>query len=267
MAEPARDDRGDRDVWSAVTDPDDEGAAAGPEPGPEPESGRGGQPEPGGPAAAGQRPAPGEHSSAGEPPELAGGPERAGGVVEGVPVRPGIREVTPGRRSSRPVHPSRYAPQRPEPRRAPQPPGTDLLDGLQRWLIRNSAKTMRRELKGQVRRTLGSGRSEPDDVWGTATTEPPGAAAEAPECAWCPICRAARRMRESGPGLSSHISGVSEAVAAAVQDAMTAVDGVLSRTAEAPGHEPPPDRSPGSGRADPASDPAERATDEPGDRS
>jgi hypothetical protein len=264
MAEPARDDRGQRDVWSAVTGPDDEGAAAA-EAEAEPE--QGGQPEPAGPAGSagpagpGQRPAPGEHSSAGEP------PERTGGVVDGVPVRPGIREVTPGRRSSRPVHPSRYAPQRPEPRRAPPPPGTDLLDGLQRWLIRNSAKTMRRELKGQVRRTLGAGRSEPDDVWGTATTEPPGAAAEAPECAWCPICRAARAMRESGPGLSSHISGVSGAVAAAVQDAMTAVDGVLSRTAEAPGHEPPPDRSAGSGSADPASDPAERATDEPGDRS
>lgn len=249
MAEPARDDRGSggghRDVWSAVTDTGD-GRAAQAEPEPEP----GERPETGGPSAAGERPSPGDR------------PEQAGGVVEGVPVRPGIREVTPGRRSSRPLHPSRYPAQRPEPRRAP-PPGGDLMGGLQRWLIRSSARTMRREIQGQVRRTLGTGRAEPDDVWGTATTEPPDAAAEAPECAWCPICRAARAMRESGPGLSSHISGVSDAVAAAVQDAMSVVDGVLSRTTDAPGHEPPPDRSPGAGRADTA----ERAPDEPGDRS
>lgn len=268
MAEPAAEDRGTggfgaghRDVWGAATDPADEGVTQ-----EQPEQAAASEQA----KPAGQR----ERTERGEQPARAegtggaagaGGTAGAGGAAEGVPVRPGIREVTPGRRTSRPAHPSRPEPSRPQPRRA-QPPGGDLFDGLQRWLIRSSAKSMRREIRGQVRRTLGSGRAEPDDIWGAATTELPPDAAEAPECAWCPVCRAARAMRESGPGLSSHISNVSDAVATAVQDAMSAFDGVLSRNTTAPGQEPPPDRSPGSGRADAASDPAERAPDEPGDR-
>jgi hypothetical protein len=165
-----------------------------------------------------------------------------------------IREVS--RPQSRPARP-----------RKPDASGPDLLNDLQRWLLRSSAKSMRREIEGQVRRTLGSGRREPEDVWGTATTEPPSDAAEAPECAWCPICRAARRMRDNGPGLTSQITGVSDAVAAAVQDAIGAFDGVLSRTAAAPANERPADRSPRPGPADSAQGAAERAADEPGDRS
>jgi hypothetical protein len=150
----------------------------------------------------------------------------------------------------------------PRPRRQPEPPGTDLLTGLQRWLIRSTARNARREIEDSVRRTIGSARSEPEDIWGVATTEPPPDLTEAPECAWCPICRAARRMRESGPGLSS----VSDAVASAVQDAFSALDGVLSRTTAASGDARPAE--PGSQQADSAGDHnhAERASDEPGDR-
>jgi hypothetical protein len=133
-------------------------------------------------------------------------------------------------------------------------------------MIRSGAKSMRREIEGQVRRTLGSGRSEPEDVWGTATTEVPPDVGESPECAWCPICRAARRMRDSGPGLGSQVSGASKGVAAYVQDAIVAFDTVLSRTAAAPAQDPPADRSPASGPAESVSDEAERAQDEPGDR-
>ena len=60
---------------------------------------------------------------------------------------------------------------------------------------------MRHELTGQVRRTFGPGRAEPGDVWGAATTEPPpDGSMDAPECAWCPICRAARRIAGIRPG-------------------------------------------------------------------
>jgi hypothetical protein len=147
------------------------------------------------------------------------------------------------------------APRRPASRR-PGSPGGDLITDLQRWMIRSGAKSMRREIEGSVRRTLGGGRPKPEDIWGTATTEPPPGVGESPECAWCPICRAARRMRESGPGLGSQISGASDVVASAVQDAIGAFDTVLSRAAAppAPSH------------ADSASDEAERAADEPGDR-
>jgi hypothetical protein len=178
---------------------------------------------------------------------------------------PAGRESGPGREASRPA--SRPARSRRPDSRRPDSSGGDLLTDLQRWLIRSSAKSMRREIEGQVRRTLGGGRGQPEDVWGTATTEPPPGAGESPECAWCPICRAARRMRESGPGLSSQISGASDVVASAVQDAIVAFDAVLSRPAAAPGQGPQADRSPRSGRADSAGDEAERARDEPGDRS
>ena len=189
----------------------------------------------------------------------------------------------PARRSGsgrwkRPVRSPAAAAAAPRPARAPaaQPPqggpaspAGDMLSGMQRWLIRSSARTMRRELEGQVRRTLGGGRAESKDVWGTATTEPPGPTwTEAPECAWCPICRAARRMRESGPALSSHIRARPMPWPRPFRMRWGRVDGVLSRTAARPRAEPPADRSPGQGDADSAaSDAAERAAHEPGDRS
>jgi len=108
-------------------------------------------------------------------------------------------------------------------------PGADLLSDLQRWLIRSSAKSMRKEISGQVRRTLGGGRAESADVWETATSEIPPEVGEAPECQWCPICRAARAMRESGPGIGGHLSGAGDAVASAVQDAINALDSVLAK--------------------------------------
>ena len=171
------------------------------------------------------------------------------------PPHPGYREVAAP--APRPVRP---APARP--RRQAPPPGTDLINGFQRWVIRSSARSMRREIEHSVRRTIGSARAEPEDTWGVATTEPPPDLSEAPECAWCPVCRAARRMRESGrPGLAS----VSDAVAAAVQDAFGALDGVLSRTTAATGHERPAESR--SRYADSAGDHDHaEAPDEPGDR-
>ncbi len=147
---------------------------------------------------------------------------------------------------------------------------TELLSGVQRWLIKSSAKTMRREIEGQVRKTLTGSREQRSDVWGTATTEPPPGVGEAPECTWCPICQAARRMREPGSGgRGSRFSGVSEAVSAAVQDAVGVLDGVLSRSAASHGDRPPADRAAGRRPAGSASEQAEaeRAADEPGDRS
>jgi hypothetical protein len=227
MTEPAAADRGD--VWSAATAPEEQDA---------------GSSEAGTPEAASPTEAKAPYAGRGE----------TVAPISGVPV------VRPGQSTSRPGRPARQ--DRPAPRQ--QPP--DLLGGIERWLIRRSARSMRREIEEQVRRTFtGGGRTEPDDVWGTATTEPPDAA-ESPECAWCPICRAARRMRESGPGLGSQLTGVSDAVAAAVQDAVSAVDGVLSRSAGGAAQRPPEDKPAGPPHADSAADKAERASDEPGDR-
>jgi hypothetical protein len=101
---------------------------------------------------------------------------------------------------------------------------------MQRWLIRQGARNVRKEIGGQVRRSIGGGRTSTADVWDTATTEIPPEVGEAPECQWCPICRAARRMRDNGPGIGGQLSGAGEAVASAVQDAMSALDGLLAKT-------------------------------------
>ena len=115
------------------------------------------------------------------------------------------------------------------------------MGDLQRWVVRNSAKTLGREIKGQFRSVTGGSKNKVD-VWDVATTEPPPTG-ESPECAWCPICRAARRARQSGPGLTSQIAGVGDALLSVAQDAISAVDSTLS--SRQPGTSP--------GRAAPAS--------------
>jgi hypothetical protein len=114
----------------------------------------------------------------------------------------------------------------PRPRNAK---ASDPIGDLQRWLVRNSAKRMGREIKGQFRSAVGGNNSKAD-VWEVATTEPPPTG-EAPECAWCPICRAARRMRESGPGLASQVAGASDALLSVAQDTLSAVETTLSTRA------------------------------------
>jgi len=104
----------------------------------------------------------------------------------------------------------------------------DPVGDMQRWLIRSGARNMRREIKDEVRRRIGSDRAGQGDVWSVAVSEPPPDAVEAPECAWCPVCRAARMIRQR-PGFGAQLSGAGEAVAAAVQEALGAFDSVLAR--------------------------------------
>lgn len=108
-------------------------------------------------------------------------------------------------------------------------PRVDPVGDLQRWLIRSSARSMRSQLEDQVRRTLGRPRQEKGDVWDVATTEIPPEVGEAPECQWCPICRAARRMRDSGPGIAGQLSGAGDVVASAVQEAVRTLDSLLGK--------------------------------------
>src|SRR6201996_5356590 len=92
--------------------------------------------------------------------------------------------------------------------------GPDPLGDLQRWLMRTGARSVTKEMTGSVRRALGQDRPSAD-VWDTATSRPED---EAPECAWCPVCRAARRMRErqGTTGLGSTLTGASDALASVV---------------------------------------------------
>jgi hypothetical protein len=111
----------------------------------------------------------------------------------------------------------------------------DPVGDFQRWLMRSGARSLGRDLTGQIRRTLGSDRGQQSDVWDVATTRPHADDGEAPECAWCPVCRAARKMRQArqsgaragSSGLGAQISGASDALASIVQEAYSAFEAAM----------------------------------------
>jgi hypothetical protein len=107
--------------------------------------------------------------------------------------------------------------------------GNDLIGDFQRWLLRAGARGMSRELADQVRTALGKTQQQTGgDVWKTATTEPvPG---EAPECAWCPLCRAARLVREAKPTRDTRVAAVGDALTTVVQDAVSVLEAALAAT-------------------------------------
>lgn len=115
--------------------------------------------------------------------------------------------------------------------------GSDPIGDFQRWLMRSSARSLGRELKDQARRTFGGSGPGRGDVWETATADP--VPDEAPECAWCPVCRAARRFRQSGPGLASHVAGAGDALLTAAQDTLAAFEATLSARPPEAGHRAP----------------------------
>src|SRR5215469_3169070 len=89
---------------------------------------------------------------------------------------------------------------------------------------------MGRQVSSQIRAALGRNQQPTGDVWETATTEPPG---EAPECAWGPLCRAARLLRETKPGRDTRVTAVSDALGTVVQDAFNVLDAALATTGRA----------------------------------
>jgi hypothetical protein len=107
--------------------------------------------------------------------------------------------------------------------------GPDPLGDLQRWLMRTGARSVTKDITGQMRRALGQDRPKAD-VWDTATSRP--VEDEAPECAWCPVCRAARRLRESRQasgtsGFGSQLAGAGDALASVVQEAYSAFESAM----------------------------------------
>ena len=117
-----------------------------------------------------------------------------------------------------------------------RPQGSDPVGDFQRWLMRSGARGFGREMRGNIRKTFGSGQASREDVWESATNEPEGGG-EPPECEWCPLCRAARKMRDSGPGLGSHLSSAGGLFASVLQDAVSAFEAVV---ATGPGAGPSP---------------------------
>src|ERR1700750_2711256 len=110
-------------------------------------------------------------------------------------------------------------------------PGSDPIGDFQRWLMKAGAKSIGRDVAGRGRRSAlgGGGGADKADVWETATTEE--LTDEPPECQWCPICRAARRYRDSGapanPTLSGQFVGVSDTLAGLTRDAFGLFDAAM----------------------------------------
>ncbi len=83
-------------------------------------------------------------------------------------------------------------------------PGGDPIGDLQRWLMRSGARSVTRDLTGQMRRALGQ---EPSgkraDVWETATTRP--VHDEAPVCLVPGLPRGPQdaRVPRGRPGLTA----------------------------------------------------------------
>ena len=128
-------------------------------------------------------------------------------------------------------------------------PGSDPMGDFQRWLMRTGAKSIGRDVASRVRSTLGGGGgAKQGDIWDTATTEEP--ADEPPECQWCPICRAARKYRDSGgtgpaPG---QFAGVGDTLAGLTRDAFSLFDSALRASQRpAPPASPAPPAPPASG--------------------
>jgi len=136
-------------------------------------------------------------------------------------------------------------------------PGSDPIGDFQRWLMKAGAKSIGREVAGRVKSTFGGAGAakNEDDVWDTATTEE--LTDEPPECQWCPICRAARRYRDSGgtgAPLGGQLAGVGDTLAGLTRDAFSLFDAALrasqrpappagSRPSARPDHPEHPDHS------------------------
>lgn len=129
-------------------------------------------------------------------------------------------------------------------------PARDPIGDLQRWLMKAGARSLSRDIADKVRSTIGGGGGKHVDVWETATTEPPGD--EPPECQWCPICRAARRYRDSGgtyPDLGSQLAGVGDALAGFTRDAFSLFEAAMRGPQRPPAHPGAPDTAPDGGTA------------------
>src|SRR5215470_9854141 len=140
-------------------------------------------------------------------------------------------------------------------------PGSDPIADLQRWLMKAGARSLGRDVASKVRSTMGGGSSSGKraGVWETATTEPPGD--EPPECQWCPICRAARRYRESGgadSGLGSQLAGVGDVLAGLTRDAFGIFEAAMRASQRQAGPTPPAPPAAQAPRPDAPSTPGER---------
>jgi hypothetical protein len=121
-------------------------------------------------------------------------------------------------------------------------PGSDPFGDFQRWLMKAGARSITRDVTDRVKSTMGGGKAKAHtDVWDEATTTDP--TDEPPECQWCPICRAARKARDSGgssAGFSEQVAGAADALAGLTRDAFSLFESAMRA-------QPAPPRRPAGG--------------------
>lgn len=90
----------------------------------------------------------------------------------------------------------------------------------------------------EVLRKRMSGGPASGDVWSEATSDAWGEhiATGAPECRYCPVCRAIAASRTSGPDVVSHVMSAGESLYAAVREAVAGFE--RTRPPREPGHDP-----------------------------
>jgi hypothetical protein len=93
-------------------------------------------------------------------------------------------------------------------------------------------ETLRKRMSGGA----GSGSG---DVWSEATSEAWGEhiATGAPECRYCPVCRAIAASRTSGPDVVGHVVAAGESLYAALREAVAGFEQTRPSRRE-PGEEP-----------------------------
>jgi hypothetical protein len=88
------------------------------------------------------------------------------------------------------------------------------------------------------KRVSGGASSGSGDVWSEATSEAWGEhiATGAPECRYCPVCRAIAASRTSGPDVLSHVMSAGESLYAALRETVSGFE--RTKPARPPRHEP-----------------------------
>src|SRR3954471_4224309 len=88
------------------------------------------------------------------------------------------------------------------------------------------------------KRVSGGASSKSGDVWSDATSEAWGEhiATGAPECRYCPVCRAIAASRTSGPDVMSHVMSAGESLYAAFRETVAGFE--RAKPAASPRREP-----------------------------
>ncbi|MGH3373693.1 MAG: hypothetical protein ACRDP6_03030 [Actinoallomurus sp.] len=88
------------------------------------------------------------------------------------------------------------------------------------------------------KRINGGSGSGSGDVWSDATSEAWGEhiATGAPECRYCPVCRAIAASRTSGPDVLGHVMSAGESLFAALRETVAGFE--RTKPAASPRHEP-----------------------------